>query len=85
MRQQCLHAAKAAKSILDYCGSIAASRLMEEIAPLVLGLVRHICSAVSRSRLPCSEHMASVLIGTELHFLIAIYTVLSLDLGSTQC
>lgn len=59
---------------------------MEEIPPLCLGLVRHICRAMSRSGFPCSEHVvASVMIGTELHFLIALYTVLGLDLGSTQC
>lgn len=85
MGQQCVHAAQAAKSILDYCRSIAASRLMKEIPPLCLGLVRHIYSVLSRSGLPCSEHVASILIGTELYFLIAVYTVLGLDLGSTQC
>lgn len=78
MGQQCVHAAEAANSILEYCRSIAASRSVEVITPRWLALVRHICSAMSRSGLPCSEHgvLTSVQIGTELHFLIAAYTAL---------
>jgi len=51
-------------------------------ALLPAGLVRHICSAVFRSGLPCSEQgvLASALFGMELLFLIAAHTVLGLEL-----
>lgn len=86
MGQQCVLAAKVAKSILDYCRSIAASGSEEVIPPLCIALVRHICSAMPRTGLPCCEHgvVANVLIGTELHFFTAVCTVLGLHLGSTQ-